>query len=101
MNHFRFNGSTLMGDTLGVAGAGRDNGVALVFPISLVLKVSADPLVDPRSQRLIVNESSNSLIHQPHGGSDVPLFCLTIAVSAALMEPFAFISERKFVASTA
>src|SRR5690349_17194460 len=35
-----------------------------------------------------------------HGGRDVPLFCFTIAVSAALMLPFAFISERKFVAST-
>ena len=30
-------------------------------------------------------------------GIDVPLFCLMMAVSAALMLPLAFTSERKFV----
>jgi hypothetical protein len=32
---------------------------------------------------------------------DVPLFCLMMATSAALMLPFAFTSERKLVPSTA
>ena len=44
------------------------------------------------------NPSIHDLIDS-HGGSEVPLFCFTMAVSAALMLPSAFTSERKFVAS--
>src|SRR5690242_9536588 len=46
-----------------------------------------------------VPAESDSRSH--HGGSDVPTWDFTLAVSAALMLPFAFMSERKLEAETA